>query len=184
MRILKKAKRVFKGQIFDIYQWRQKMFDGSFATFEMLKRPGTVQILPIYRGKILVTSETQPNVKRYLGLLGGRIDEGETPLACAKRELMEEAGLESKDWQLLEVNEPHVKMDWKVYYFIARNCEKVAQPQLDEGERIKIRAVNFNKFIQLMSSGEYQGGEFVSNILRMRLKPKRLDEFRKKLFNT
>ncbi len=38
MKIPPNAKRVFKGIIFDVYQWQQKMFDGSKETFEMLKR--------------------------------------------------------------------------------------------------------------------------------------------------
>jgi len=29
------AKLVFKGIIYDVYQWEQKMFDGTFSTFEM-----------------------------------------------------------------------------------------------------------------------------------------------------
>ena len=28
------AKKVFTGQVFDVYQWEQEMFDGSKATFE------------------------------------------------------------------------------------------------------------------------------------------------------
>ena len=33
------AKKVFQGIIFDVYQWEQKLFDGTVATFEKLKRP-------------------------------------------------------------------------------------------------------------------------------------------------
>ncbi len=27
---------VFRGMLFDVYQWQQEMFDGSIETFEML----------------------------------------------------------------------------------------------------------------------------------------------------
>lgn len=30
---------VFHGEIFDVYQWQQEMFDGSYERFEMLRRP-------------------------------------------------------------------------------------------------------------------------------------------------
>lgn len=33
------AKLVFKGKIFDTYQWEQEMYDGSRVTFEKIKRP-------------------------------------------------------------------------------------------------------------------------------------------------
>lgn len=38
------AQHVFEGMIFDVYQWPQKLFDGSEHTFEMLKRPDTVVV--------------------------------------------------------------------------------------------------------------------------------------------
>jgi len=41
MKLTSQAQRVFKGIIFDVYQWKQKMFDGSQGIFEMLKRPDT-----------------------------------------------------------------------------------------------------------------------------------------------
>ena len=37
----KNAKRVFKGKIFDVYQWDQKMFDNSVEIFEKMKRTDT-----------------------------------------------------------------------------------------------------------------------------------------------
>ena len=59
--IPKHAKRVFKGVIFDVYQWKQKMYDGSFKTFEKIKRPDTVIVFPVLdNGKILLTKQSQP----------------------------------------------------------------------------------------------------------------------------
>ncbi len=157
------------------------MFDASHETFEMLKRPDTVQIIAIQGDRIIVTSELQPAAKRELGFLGGRVDEGETPLECAQRELLEEAGLKAKAWELFKIYEPHVKMDWKVYFFIARGCRQVTEPHLDAGEKIKILKVSFVKFISLIASGKYKGGEFVSDVLRMRIEGE-LKKFRSRLF--
>lgn len=38
------ADRVFRGEIYEVYQWSQKMPDGSVKTFEMLRRPDTVMV--------------------------------------------------------------------------------------------------------------------------------------------
>jgi hypothetical protein len=54
------ASLAFKGQIFDVYQWPQIMFDGSTKTFEMLKRPDTVQIILVRDNKILLVEDEQP----------------------------------------------------------------------------------------------------------------------------
>tara|TARA_Y100000031_G_C8045433_1_gene303670 strand:- start:344 stop:646 length:303 start_codon:yes stop_codon:yes gene_type:complete len=79
------AKRVFKGVIFDVYQWEQEMFDGSFDTFERLKRPDTAQVIPVVGDKILVQVQKQPNmIKSCFSLPGGRCEEGEDPMVAAK----------------------------------------------------------------------------------------------------
>jgi len=57
------AEQVFKGQIFDVYHWRQEMFDGSTETFEMLKRPDTIKIIAIKDKKIVILEEEQPDHK-------------------------------------------------------------------------------------------------------------------------
>lgn len=176
------AKRVFRGKIFDVYQWEQEMFDGSREIFEMTKRPDTVQILAVKGKKIVAAREDQPHLKGRVGFLGGMIDEGETPLAAAKRELREEAGFESDDWELWKVYEPLRKMDWKVYFYIARDCKKVAESSPDAGEKIEILEFEFAEFVKLYSSEEYLGGDFTSDLLRMRLDKKKLGEFREKLF--
>ena len=53
------AERVFKGMIFDVYQWPQKFFDGTEGTFEMLKRPDTVSVICVVDDKILVIDDEQ-----------------------------------------------------------------------------------------------------------------------------
>lgn len=152
MKLPKKAKKVFTGKIFNIYQWPQKMFDGSVATFEMISRVGTVQIIAIQGNKIIMADEAQPGVKRGLSLLGGRADKNEPPLKAAKRELKEESGLISKDWELLHRCQPLVKMDWDMYLYVARDCQKVSAPQLDSGERINLVAMTFEEFVKFYTS--------------------------------
>src|ERR1700745_3312240 len=112
------AKRVFKGVIFDAYQWEQPQYDGSVKTFEKLKRPDTVVVIAVTpENKILISHQEQPGKPAFIGLLGGRVDEGEEPLAAAKRELLEESGYESQDWDLFFAVQPVSKIEWGVYCF-------------------------------------------------------------------
>ncbi len=54
-KIPKHAKKVFNGIIFEVWQWKQKLFDGSLTTFEMLKRQDTVKAVCITpENKILI----------------------------------------------------------------------------------------------------------------------------------
>jgi hypothetical protein len=90
------AKKVFEGVIFDVYQWEQKMFDGSVETYEKLKRNGTVEIIAVTKDKkIIVLKESQPARSEFTNLISGRIERGETPLETARKELLEEAGMKA-----------------------------------------------------------------------------------------
>lgn len=184
MKIPEQANRVFKGIIFDTYQWSQKMFDGSEKTFEMLKRLGTVLVLPTVGDKVITTLEEQPNHPMRPSLLGGRQEKDEEPIVTAKRELMEEAGLASDDWELLMVVEAFPKIDWNVYIYVARNCQQVGSQQLDGGERIKLIPASFEEFLTIVSADNFWGPELAMEVMRLRLNPDtaKLEGLRRKLF--
>ena len=182
MKIPPEAKLVFKGIIFDVYQWQQEMFDGSTETFEMLKRPNTIEVITTFGNKILLSHQSQPNKSDFYSLFGGRAEEGEEPLVTAKRELREEAGLQSDNWELYKVYEPFHKIDWNIYTYIARDCKKISEQSLDPGEKIEIIERTFDEFIEVVLSDKYWGKELVIDILKMK-KDSKLEDFRKKIFD-
>jgi ADP-ribose pyrophosphatase len=182
MKLPPQAKKVFQGKIFSVYQWEQKLYDGSTATFELLKRPGTIQIIPTSEDKIFVSFEEQPTKPLSFSLLGGRQEPDEAPLVTAKRELLEESGLESDDWELIKTYEFQGKIEWPIYYYIARNCKKVAEQQLDPGEKLEVKEVSFSEFIEMTSSEDFGNQMFTNDILRMNLDKNKLEEFKSKLF--
>jgi ADP-ribose pyrophosphatase len=183
MAIPSEAKLVFKGVIFDVYQWQQRMFDGSYQTFERIKRPDTVQVIAVLDGKIHICLDEQPDRPLKHSLLGGRVDAGEDPLTAAKRELLEESGLCSDDWELLLSYAPHMKMEWTVHYYIARNCRKIAEPHLDGGgERITLMSLTFEEFLLYVTAPSFNVAEFSLELLRMQADPIALETFRKRLF--
>jgi len=114
------AKRVFRGQIFDVYQWPQKMFDNSTQTFEMLRRPDTIAVIAVVEDKILILDDEQPHTGLRKSLPTGRVDDQDTAtLSAAKREVLEETGFEFSKWRLIEVTQPHSKLEWFIYFYIA-----------------------------------------------------------------
>lgn len=162
----KKAKKVFSGKIFDVYQWKQKMFDGSEETFEKLKRPDTVIVFPVLDdGKILLTKQQQPGKEPFIGAAGGRVDPGENILTAAKRELLEETGYEAKKYTLWKSVQPISKMEWAVYVFIAKDVKKAAEMNLDAGEKIKLLPVSFDKFMKVVLKSSFMEQEIYSDVL-------------------
>lgn len=146
------AKLVFKGVIHDIYQWEQEMFDGTYETFEMIKRPDTVKVLAIKDNKIVVIEQEQPGDPPYYDLPAGRHDvETEDELAAAKRELLEETGMAFTNWKLLDVTQRHAKIEQFIYIFLATGFESQTDQKLDPGEKITVQLLDFNEVKQLMA---------------------------------
>ncbi len=149
------AKLVFKGILFDTYQWQQEMFDGSFQTFEMLRRPDTALVIAIDNGTIVLLNEEQPGGIVQKGRLpGGRIEPGEDPLEAAKREVVEELGETYEKWALLEVKQPAIKIEWFRYVYVAVNKISEQPTAHEAGEKIEIKRVSFDEFKETQ---EFQG---------------------------
>lgn len=174
------AKKVFHGVIFDVYQWQQKLFDGSYQMFEKLKRPDTVLILAVTEDRKIISSyQEQPGKESFRGLVGGRVDEGETPLEAAKRELREESGYESDDWTLFDAIQPVSKIDWTVYTFVAKKCKKTGDQELEAGEKIKLELVTFEEFTDLIFTREFGDAEIKTKFLEAKLDPAKMAELKK-----
>lgn len=154
--IPQEAKLVFEGKIFGVYQWPQKMFDGTTATFEMLKRPDTVRIIAIRETedgpKVIFTKQRQPRKDWFYDYPGGRVDdEDKNELAAAKRELLEETGYKFRTWKLIRVRQPFSKVDWLVYTFVATDFEGKIDQQLDSGEEIEVLEVEASEAVKMLT---------------------------------
>jgi ADP-ribose pyrophosphatase YjhB (NUDIX family) len=137
------AKKVFTGEIFDVYQWPQPLFDGSSATFEMLRRPDTVLMICIKGDKIIFIREQQPSRPEYVRLPGGRVDPGEEWDTAVKRECKEELGLEFGSWRLVQVCQPVAKIEWFVATYLATDCTFEGEMSHDPGEKISLVPMSF-----------------------------------------
>lgn len=133
------AQRVFKGELFDVYQWPQEMFDGSTETFEMLRRPDTIAVIAVDdKGEIIACHEEQPGgIVRENHIPAGRVDPTDmSVLDAAKRELAEEVGYKFTNWKLLEVNQPVSKIEWFIHTFVSWGEDGRVPVKHDPGEKI------------------------------------------------
>ena len=169
--------------MFDVYQWEQELFDGTMATFEKIRRPDTVVVFPVLPdGKILLTEQEQPGKEPFIGATGGRVDDGESVLDAAKRELLEESGYEASEFILWDARQPVSKIEWAVYKFIAKGLRKVADMDLDAGERIGLRPVTFDELLVVAEDERFSEKEIMKDLLVARYVPEKQEEL-KRLFS-
>lgn len=155
MKIPKQAKKVFSWKLFQTYQWQQKLYDGSYGTFEMIERPPCVDVIATVGSKVIVLKQSQPGRKAFYSLPSWRVEKWEMALSWAKRELLEETGFSSKSWQLFQSWNTASKIDFQESVFIARDCEMTELPNTDAWEKISMQLVSFDDFCTIVRREDF-----------------------------
>ena len=176
------AKLVFKGVLFDVYHWEQELFNGKFRTFEKLKRNDASVIIPVTEnGKILVTYQEQSGRVPYTALPGGHLDQDEEPLDAAKRELLEETGYTSETWSLFDAIQPTSKIDWVIYFFVARGCKKISEVEVDGGEKIQTQELSFEEFLEFARRPDFAERDIKFQVLEALLDEHKMADLKHKI---
>ncbi|MBN2108800.1 MAG: NUDIX hydrolase [Deltaproteobacteria bacterium] len=75
-----------------------KLPNGHTARLELVEHPGAVLIVPfLTRDAVILLRQFRPVINAYIfELPAGTLEKGEQPLACARREIIEETGYSAK----------------------------------------------------------------------------------------
>ncbi len=97
---LVQAEAVWCGRFLDVRRDTVALPDGTPATREYIVHPGAVMVVPLLPdGRLLMERQFRyPLGRVMLEFPAGKIDAGETPFACAVRELAEETGYRAARW--------------------------------------------------------------------------------------
>jgi ADP-ribose pyrophosphatase len=89
---------VFRGKLLKVFVKKQRLPHGYLATFEMVKHPGASLVVPFLdKNTIIMLHQLRPVIGGYIyELPAGTLGRGESPLACARREIIEETGYSAK----------------------------------------------------------------------------------------
>ena len=104
-------------------------------------------------------------------LRSGGIEEGDTPLTTAKKELQEELGLTASEWEQIGNTYPshNGPMSDRNLVFVARGL-KITATAHESGEAIRPpQAIPYNRVFDMVSSGELTDGQTLGALLHYKL---------------
>ena len=102
-------------------------------------------------------------------IIGGNSD-GETPLAAAKRELQEEAGLVAKRWQEVGKFQVENGIGSEIgYVFIARELKMAISNKMTEEGIDELKKVPFKKALAMIESEEITDGQSIVALTKANL---------------
>jgi ADP-ribose pyrophosphatase len=150
------SEELLRGNFLRIQRDTVALPDGSHATREFVRHPGAVAVVPLLDdGRVLLERQWRHPLGRVLlEIPAGKVDAGESTLACARRELLEETGYTAREWaHATWVHNAAAYSDEGIDLWFARGLTAGA-PQLDAGEFLETVAMAFEDLDALARAGE------------------------------
>jgi ADP-ribose pyrophosphatase len=169
------SKIAYKGRVFSVVQDTVKEPNGHVHIRDVIRHNGSVVILAIDESAetgnpkdpiIIMERQYRHAAGQFLyELPAGTLDPGESPLAGAKREMIEETGYRAKKWTLLTkyFASPGFLGEWMQIYLARDIRPGEAQPEVDE--HIEIMRVPLSEALALIAANKIHDGKTLVGLL-------------------
>ena len=160
---------VFDGALLHVRRDRVRLPDGNVATREYVVHPGAVLVVPVRDdGRYVMERQFRyPLARVFIEFPAGKIDPGEEPLACARRELAEETGHAAARWQRLGVIHPVISYSTEhIELWRADGLTEVGR-HLDDGEFLEIAAMSHDELLAAFDRGEITDSKTVAALFML-----------------
>lgn len=146
----------YEGHFLKVQRDTVRLPDGKQSKREYIRHPGAVVVLPLMNdGAVLLERQYRyPLQDIFIEFPAGKIDPDEDPLACAKRELMEETGYTAAEWQFVcTIHNAIAYSDEHLDIFIARGLT-AGERKLDEGEFLETFTATIPEMLEWIRTGK------------------------------
>jgi ADP-ribose pyrophosphatase len=166
------AERAYNGRIINLDVDTVRFPDGSTGTLEMLRHPGASAVIPFLDDaraadpRVLLIRQFRHAADGFIyEIPAGRLDPGETPEACAARELEEETGKRAaKIERLTTIFTTPGFTDEKIHLFVAHGLSE-GHARREADEFVELKPLPWSQVMMMIHRGEIIDGKTLTALL-------------------
>ncbi|MCM3719678.1 NUDIX hydrolase [Fictibacillus phosphorivorans] len=164
--------QIYNGKIIDLYVEEVELPNKKVGKREIVKHPGAVAVLAVTdEGNILMVEQfRKPLEKTIIEIPAGKLEKGENPLECAKRELLEETGYSCEKMESIGsfYTSPGFA-DELIHLFFTDSLIKIGDQMTDEDEFLNVMEVSVDEAKQLVRDERIHDAKTAYGVMYMEL---------------